>query len=198
MTQLQIRQRVARLIHFVWMASLWALLIPCTRLSSKADTNAMKFLGLIVAFGTTCAVFCSFALCTPEDPLPAEDTSTFEERATAQEAARQGARPVLAARGADVLEAVVAGLDELGFEAIAVVADVAERQLGGEPPPAENEMSKSEVNDVLSGWIQSGRKTSNAGEPLLPASSKFEQFMQISPSLKEEVKAELSRRRSPQ
>ena len=47
--------------------------------------------------------------------------------ATAQEAAKQGARLVLAARGADVLEAVVAGLDELGFEAIGVVADVADR-----------------------------------------------------------------------
>ena len=47
--------------------------------------------------------------------------------ATALEAAMLGARLVLAARGADVLEAVVAGLVENGFEAIAMVADVAER-----------------------------------------------------------------------
>lgn len=47
--------------------------------------------------------------------------------ATAQEAAKQGARLVLAARGGDVLDAVVQGLVENGFEAIAVVADVAER-----------------------------------------------------------------------
>jgi short-subunit dehydrogenase len=47
--------------------------------------------------------------------------------ATAQEAAKQGAKLVLAARGADVLEAVVAGLTQYGFEAIAVVADVADR-----------------------------------------------------------------------
>ncbi|MFC0253850.1 SDR family oxidoreductase [Massilia consociata] len=47
--------------------------------------------------------------------------------ATAQEAARQGAKLVLAARGADVLEAVVDGLVENGFEAVGVVADVAER-----------------------------------------------------------------------
>lgn len=47
--------------------------------------------------------------------------------ATAQEAGKQGARLVLAARGADVLEAVVQGLVENGFDAVAVVADVAER-----------------------------------------------------------------------
>ena len=47
--------------------------------------------------------------------------------ATAQEAGKQGAKLVLAARGADVLEAVVRGLVENGFEAVAVVADVAER-----------------------------------------------------------------------
>jgi len=47
--------------------------------------------------------------------------------ATAQEAAKQGAKLVLVARGADVLEAVVQGLVDKGVEAIAVVADVAER-----------------------------------------------------------------------
>jgi NADP-dependent 3-hydroxy acid dehydrogenase YdfG len=47
--------------------------------------------------------------------------------ATAQEAGKQGAKLVLAARGADVLEAVVRGLIENGFEAVAVVADVADR-----------------------------------------------------------------------
>ena len=47
--------------------------------------------------------------------------------ATAQEAAKQGAKLVLAARGADVLDAVVQGLADHGFDAIAVVADVAER-----------------------------------------------------------------------
>ena len=47
--------------------------------------------------------------------------------ATAQEAGKQGAKLVLAARGADVLEAVVRGLVENGVEAVAVVADVAER-----------------------------------------------------------------------
>lgn len=47
--------------------------------------------------------------------------------ATAQEAGKQGAKLVLAARGADVLEAVVQGLVENGFDAVAVVADVAER-----------------------------------------------------------------------
>jgi NADP-dependent 3-hydroxy acid dehydrogenase YdfG len=47
--------------------------------------------------------------------------------ATAQDAAKQGVKLVLAARGADVLEAVVQGLVENGFEAIGVVADVAER-----------------------------------------------------------------------
>jgi len=47
--------------------------------------------------------------------------------ATAQEAGKQGARLVLAARGGDVLEAVVQGLIDNGVEAIAVVADVADR-----------------------------------------------------------------------
>ena len=47
--------------------------------------------------------------------------------ATAQEAAKQGAQLVLAARGAEVLEAVVAGLKDNGHQAIGVVADVAER-----------------------------------------------------------------------
>ncbi|VXC43309.1 SDR family oxidoreductase [Massilia sp. 9I] len=47
--------------------------------------------------------------------------------ATAQEAAKLGAKLVLAARGADVLEAVVQGLVEDGFEAVAVVADVSQR-----------------------------------------------------------------------
>jgi NADP-dependent 3-hydroxy acid dehydrogenase YdfG len=47
--------------------------------------------------------------------------------ATAHEAGKQGARLVLAARGADVLEAVVRGLIENGVEAVAVVADVADR-----------------------------------------------------------------------
>ncbi|WP_026354609.1 SDR family oxidoreductase [Massilia niastensis] len=47
--------------------------------------------------------------------------------ATAQDAARQGVKLVLAARGADVLDAVVAGMNALGQEAIGVVADVSER-----------------------------------------------------------------------
>ncbi len=47
--------------------------------------------------------------------------------ATAQDAAKQGAKLVLAARGADVLEAVVQGLVEDGVEAVAVVADVSQR-----------------------------------------------------------------------
>ncbi|MEH6434901.1 SDR family oxidoreductase [Massilia sp. DD77] len=47
--------------------------------------------------------------------------------ATAQEAAKQGARLVLAARGADVLDAVVAGFNAKGQEAIGVAADVADR-----------------------------------------------------------------------
>ncbi|MCC2958031.1 SDR family NAD(P)-dependent oxidoreductase [Massilia sp. IC2-477] len=47
--------------------------------------------------------------------------------ATAQEAAKQGAQLVLAARGADVLEAVVQGLVDDGFDAVAVVADVSVR-----------------------------------------------------------------------
>ncbi|MCC2973408.1 SDR family oxidoreductase [Massilia sp. IC2-476] len=47
--------------------------------------------------------------------------------ATAQEAAKQGAQLVLAARGADVLEAVVQGLVDDGFDAVAVVADVSLR-----------------------------------------------------------------------
>jgi NADP-dependent 3-hydroxy acid dehydrogenase YdfG len=47
--------------------------------------------------------------------------------ATAQEAGKLGAKLVLAARGADVLEAVVQGLVDNGFEAIAVVADVSQR-----------------------------------------------------------------------
>jgi NADP-dependent 3-hydroxy acid dehydrogenase YdfG len=47
--------------------------------------------------------------------------------ATAQEAAKQGARLVLAARGGDVLDAVVERFNALGQEAIGVVADVAER-----------------------------------------------------------------------
>ena len=47
--------------------------------------------------------------------------------ATAQEAAKEGARLVLAARGADVLDAVVARFHALGQEAVGVVADVSER-----------------------------------------------------------------------
>ena len=47
--------------------------------------------------------------------------------ATAQEAAKQGAQLVLAARGADVLDAVVARFKALGQEAVGVVADVSER-----------------------------------------------------------------------
>ena len=47
--------------------------------------------------------------------------------ATAQEAARQGVKLVLVARGADVLDAVVAGLNAAGHQAVAVAADVAER-----------------------------------------------------------------------
>lgn len=47
--------------------------------------------------------------------------------ATAQDAARAGARVVLAARSGDVLEAIVATLEKQGHEAIHVVADVAER-----------------------------------------------------------------------
>jgi len=47
--------------------------------------------------------------------------------ATAQEAAKQGAQLVLAARGADVLDAVVARFNALGQEAVGVVADVSER-----------------------------------------------------------------------
>ncbi|MCA1248095.1 SDR family oxidoreductase [Massilia sp. MS-15] len=47
--------------------------------------------------------------------------------ATAQEAGKRGAKLVLAARGGDVLEAVVQGLVENGVEAVAVVADVAVR-----------------------------------------------------------------------
>jgi short-subunit dehydrogenase len=47
--------------------------------------------------------------------------------ATAQDAAREGARLVLAARSEDVLEAIVATLVKQGGEAICVAADVAER-----------------------------------------------------------------------
>lgn len=47
--------------------------------------------------------------------------------ATAQEAAKEGARLVLAARGADVLDAVVTRFTDLGQEAVGVVADVSER-----------------------------------------------------------------------
>jgi short-subunit dehydrogenase len=47
--------------------------------------------------------------------------------ATAQDAARAGARLVLAARSGDVLEAIVATLLKHGADAIAVEADVAER-----------------------------------------------------------------------
>ncbi|MBQ5949333.1 SDR family oxidoreductase [Massilia sp. ST3] len=47
--------------------------------------------------------------------------------ATAQEAAKQGARLVLAARGADVLDAIVAGFNANGQEAVGVAADVADR-----------------------------------------------------------------------
>jgi short-subunit dehydrogenase len=47
--------------------------------------------------------------------------------ATAQDAARAGAKVVLAARSGDVLEAIVATLHSQGHEAIHVVADVAER-----------------------------------------------------------------------
>ncbi|WP_323140518.1 SDR family oxidoreductase [Massilia phyllosphaerae] len=48
--------------------------------------------------------------------------------ATAQDAAKAGARMVLAARSGDVLEAIVATLEKQGHEAIHVVADVAERE----------------------------------------------------------------------
>jgi short-subunit dehydrogenase len=48
--------------------------------------------------------------------------------ATAQDAAKAGARVVLAARSGDVLEAIVATLEKQGYEAIHVVADVAERE----------------------------------------------------------------------
>ena len=47
--------------------------------------------------------------------------------ATAQDAAKAGARVVLAARSGDVLEAIVATLEKQGHEAIHVVADVADR-----------------------------------------------------------------------
>jgi short-subunit dehydrogenase len=47
--------------------------------------------------------------------------------ATAQDAARAGAKVVLAARSGDVLEAIVATLQQQGHEAVHVVADVAER-----------------------------------------------------------------------
>jgi len=47
--------------------------------------------------------------------------------ATAQDAAKAGARVVLAARSGDVLEAIVATLVKQGHEAIHVVADVADR-----------------------------------------------------------------------
>jgi short-subunit dehydrogenase len=47
--------------------------------------------------------------------------------ATAQDAARRGAKLVLVARSGDVLEAVVRGLAASGYEAIYVVADVSER-----------------------------------------------------------------------
>ncbi|WP_036169400.1 SDR family oxidoreductase [Massilia sp. 9096] len=47
--------------------------------------------------------------------------------ATALDAARAGARVVLAARSDDVLEAIVATLEKQGHEAISVKADVAER-----------------------------------------------------------------------
>ena len=47
--------------------------------------------------------------------------------ATAQDAARRGAKLVLVARSADVLEAIVQGLAAGGHEAIHVVADVANR-----------------------------------------------------------------------
>ena len=47
--------------------------------------------------------------------------------ATAQDAARRGAKLVLAARNGDVLEAIVGGLRAGGHEAIHVVADVSER-----------------------------------------------------------------------
>jgi NADP-dependent 3-hydroxy acid dehydrogenase YdfG len=47
--------------------------------------------------------------------------------ATAHDAARQGACLVLAARGGDVLDAVVSGLHAKGAQVIGVVADVAQR-----------------------------------------------------------------------
>jgi short-subunit dehydrogenase len=48
--------------------------------------------------------------------------------ATAQDAARRGAKLVLVARSGDVLEAVVRGLASSGCEAIHVVADVSQRE----------------------------------------------------------------------
>lgn len=48
--------------------------------------------------------------------------------ATAQDAARRGAKLVLVARSGDVLEAVVRGLAEGGHEAIHVVADISNRE----------------------------------------------------------------------
>ncbi|MET0982629.1 MAG: SDR family NAD(P)-dependent oxidoreductase, partial [Telluria sp.] len=48
--------------------------------------------------------------------------------ATAQDAARRGAKLVLVARNGDVLEAIVRGLASAGHEAIHVVADVSNRE----------------------------------------------------------------------
>jgi len=47
--------------------------------------------------------------------------------ATAMDAAKEGARLVLAARSGDVLEAIVATLNTRGIDAVAVTADVADR-----------------------------------------------------------------------
>lgn len=71
-------------------------------------------------------------------------------------------------------------------------SEVVERQLAGGQPGEGEQLTKSDVSGVLSSWIQSGRKTSDSGESLLVASSKFEQFNMISPSLKAEVERHLA------
>lgn len=74
-------------------------------------------------------------------------------------------------------------------------SQVVERQIGGQPPPPADQLTKSEVNDVFSSWIQQGRRTSGTGENLLIASSKFEQFNTLSPALKQEVEQAVMQRR---
>jgi hypothetical protein len=78
-------------------------------------------------------------------------------------------------------------------------SDVARREIAGQPEGGGgqgDQITKSEVANVLSGWIEQGRKTSGTGESLLHASSKFEQFNTLSPALAAEVKQALEAKRN--